>query len=306
MKHQLAVLLAVLMVLSPLAVAQSTQDLPTQNVMGGTTFLGQHTAIPTGYSLRLSSAYAPYDRSLDYIYGNVGVTISGLLEATLSHEGVIGSPVGLLRPVPQVGVRLQVTPQREQLPAVSVFLNTMIGNQSERLEDDALRSDLSDIYDRGLTYMTYEARSTLAGLALATTVDEILSFSATLGVRQVIWKQGWSRYSFDTGLPTTSDGWTFPLSEQSKLQLDWSTSVAVRPLHELGVIAEVASVPIIAVDPTSLVTVARQGTVAAFGIRYFLPIPLCVDLYDRWYSEGSGSSNQHQIRFGLSTEMVFQ
>jgi hypothetical protein len=306
MTHQLAVLVVVLMVLSPLTIAQPIQDSPPQIIMGGATFLGQHTAIPAGYSLRLSSAYAPYDRRVDQVYGKVGLTISSMLEATLNHEGVIGSPAGLLKPVPQVGVRLQVAPQREHFPAVSVFLNTMIGNQSERLEDNILRSNLSDIYQQGLTFVSYEARSTLAGLAMATTLDEFLSFSAALGVRQLTWKQGWSQYSFDTGLPTTSDGWTLPLPEQSKLQLDWSAGVMFRPLQELGFMGEVASVPLIAVDPTSLVAVARQGTVAAIGIRYFLPIPLSVDVYDRWYSEGIGAGDHHQIRVGLSTEVLFQ
>ncbi len=306
MKSLVAVLAAVLVVLPSLAISQSVHIPDAQFLAGCSTFLGQPAAIPEGYLLRLSSAFSPYDRNLDYVYGNAGLTIDGLLEVTLSHEGAIGSPVGLLRPVPQVGLRLQIVPQRGNFPAVSLFLRTMTGNQSELIGQRNLESNLPAVYCRGLNSISYDARSTTAGVALATTFDEVFSFGATLGIGQAIWKQGWSRYSRDIGLPSQPDGWTLPLAEDSQLRLNLSATAAIRPIYEVSIMGEVATMPFIDIDPTSLLAVARQGTVVAMGLRYFLPIPLTMDVYDRWYSESVGGTGHHQLRVGLSSGILFE
>jgi hypothetical protein len=228
-----------------------------------------------------------------------------MLEATVHHEGAIGSPIGLLRPATMLGLRLQIVPQRDRLPAVSLFLNTMTEAQSEFLGDNDLRPNVPEVFQRGVMAISYEARTTVAGVSVTTTLHDMFSFSASLGGREMVWQQRWSAYAFNTGLPT-SQGWTFPTAERTRLRLDWSASVTLRPTEQLALIGEVSALPFIDIDPSSLVLEARQGYVGTIGVRYSLPIPLSVDLYDRWYSETRERTNHHQIRLGLSTEVLFQ
>ncbi|MEK9138688.1 MAG: hypothetical protein AAB393_16315, partial [Bacteroidota bacterium] len=263
-------------------------------------------AIPEGYSLLLSAAYPPYERTTDLTCGNISVGLAGLCQATFSHEGAIGSPIGVLRPSNLVGLRIQVIPQRSHFPAVSVFLTTMTGTQSEFLADNDLKPNLPQIFQRGLVATSYEAKTTLAGLALASTLNDMFSFNVALGARQMVWQQRWSIYTFNTGLPRTQNGWTFPLAERSNLRLDMSASVSCRPIEQVALIGEIASLPFVDIDESSLLIEARQGYVGAIGIRYYLPIPLSIDLYDRWYSQKGDRTNYHQVRLGVSTEIHFQ
>lgn len=305
MKRQAAVLATILMVISRIATAQSTADTPAKQGLPVSPFIGQDTSIPEGYSMRLSAAYSPYDRKTNFAYGNIAIGIAGLLEATIRHEGAIGSPTGLLEPATLFGLRLQIVPQRERFPAVSVFLNTMSEAQSNYLGGNDLSLSLPDLFQRGVKSITFEARTTVAGVALATRLNDVVSFSASLGGREMVWRQGWSDYSVNTGIPSTPNG-TPPTPERSRLRLDWSASVSLHPLDQLAVIGEVGSLPFIDIDPSSLLIEARQGLVGTIGVRYSLPIPLSVELYDRWYSETRERTNYHQVRIGLSTEVLFQ
>ena len=47
------------------------------------------------------------------------------LESHIAHEGAVGSPVGKLFPANLLSFRIQVVPQREQYPAVSLFISAM-------------------------------------------------------------------------------------------------------------------------------------------------------------------------------------
>lgn len=306
MTRQVAVLVALMVVLSPLGVSQTTVSTPPPSLAGGSTFLMQPFAIPEGFGLRVSSAYSPYDRNADFLYGGIGLTISKMLQLSVVREPAIGTPAGWLTPSTVVGVRLQVIPQREHLPALSLFMNAMTARQQVQLQNVNIQADFPTLYQRGLRYFTYEAQSAWGGLALATEFDEVLACNAALGVRQVTWKQGYGQFSFDTGWPTTEDSRTPPLPERSALQLDWAAGIAVRIVRDVAIIGEFSSAPYIEVDPTSLPAEARQATVAAFGIRYFPSIPVTLELYDRWYSKVLDQTSHHQLRLGLSTQLFFE
>lgn len=299
MTHKTAVLTALLLLIAGVAMTQPAMDKP--GVVSS--FLGLQAAIPDGYSWRMSAAYPPYETGASFPYGSIAVGLDGLLELSWTHEGAMGSPTGSLTPDDLLSFRLQVVPQRERFPAVSVFLTTMPGKKSELLLGRDFQPKLSDIYQRGLVGASYEARSTLAGIALATTLSDVLSFNAALGARQIVWQQQWSFTTFNTGLPRTSDGWTYPLAERSSFWLDMAAGASFRPIEELALIGEVGSLPFVEIDPSSLMMEAKQGYMGAVGIRYDLPIPLSVDLYDRWYSENRNRTNYHQIRIGLSTQL---
>jgi hypothetical protein len=113
-------------------------------------------------------------------------------------------------------------------------------------------------------------------------------------------------YTSNSGLPTTLDGWASPQAERTNLRVDWSAGATVRPFQQLAFAAEIASVPFVEIDPTSLLIEARAGYVGTVGIRYYLPSFLTVDLYDRWFSEGRDGADRHQIRLGVSTNVQFQ
>lgn len=304
MNRQAAVFLAILMVISQIAIGQSTVDTPAEQSLAVSPILGPVAAIPEGYTLRLSTSYPPYERRTNYGYGQLTVGLAGVFGATVRYDGAIGSPIGLLRPAILVGLHLQVFPQREIYPAVLVFLSTMAGTQSEWLGSNDIIPNLPAIYQRGVKAISYDARTTVAGVGFMTKLSSMLSLSASLGGREMVWQQRWSSYSVDMGLPT-SYGATLPTAEQSRLRLDWSAGVTFHPLSQLALFGEVASLPFVDIDPLSLIIEARQGYMGTIGIHYYLPIPLSIDLYDRWYSETGERTNYHQVRLGLSTDAVF-
>ena len=302
MRRQAAVLAIVVVAISFPASAQLTVDSPDQPALTASRFLGGQPAIPEGNSLRFSVAYSPYERTPNFAYGNLSVSFNGLLEATWTHDGAIGSPTGTLNPENLLGFRLQVLPQREQFPALSVFLTTLTKAQSGFLGGADLQARLPEIYRRGLLTTSYDARTTVAGVSLASVLNDKLALNATLGVREMVWQQMWSSYAIDIGLPT-QNGSTFPLAERNNLRVDWSAGATVRPIHQLDLVAEIASLPFVEVDPSSLVIEARTGYLGTIGVRYHLPIPLTIDLYDRWFSEKDDRTNLHQFRLGLSTNL---
>jgi hypothetical protein len=262
--------------------------------------------VPQDYSLRLSAAYSPYEKQPNFAYGSISFSVAGLFEASLTHDGAIGSPTGQLKPGNLLGLRLQVIPQRDNFPGVSLFLNTMTQAQSEFLGDNDLQPQLPGIYERGLVAVSYDARTTAAGISLATILNDVFSFSASLGTREVVWQENWSMYTMESGLPTTLDGWASPQAERTNLRVDWSAGATARPVQQLAFTADIASVPFVEIDPTSLLIEARAGYVGTVGIRYYLPSFLTVDLYDRWFSEGRDGADRHQIRLGVSTNVQFQ
>ncbi len=301
MRRLAAILVTILMVIPVLAAAQPAGDSVPAPV---SPIVGQTAAIPDGYSVRMSMSYPPYERRADFGYGQLTVGLAGVFGATVRYEGAIGSPIGLLRPMPLVGLHLQVVPQREIYAAITAFLTTMVGTQSEFLGDNDLVPNLPAVSQRGVEAISYDARTTVAGAAFMTKLNDMLSVSASLGGREMVWQQRWSKYSIPMGLPATSDGWTFPTAERSSLRLDWSASATFNPLSRLALFGEVASLPFVDIDPSSLIVEARQGVVGTIGVRYHLPIPLSIDLYDRWYSETGDRVNFHQVRLGLSSELV--
>jgi hypothetical protein len=180
----------------------------------------------------------------------------------------------------------------------------MAGTQSEWLGRNDIFPNLPAIFQRGVEVISYDARTTVAGVAFMTNLSSTLSLGASLGGREMVWQQLWSSYSVDMGLPT-SYGATLPTAERSSLRLDWSVGATVHPLSQLDLFGEVASLPFADIDPSSLIIEARRGMVGTIGLRYTLPIPLSIDLYDRWYSEKGDRKNYHQVRLGLSSEVVF-
>ena len=299
MKLQIAILTVLLLGTVGFANAQQQIDKPAIV----SPFIGQYAPISDGYYLRMSAAYPPYEKTMGSAYGHISLGLAGLLEATFSHEGAMGSPIGVLSPNNLLSLRLQIVRQRDLLPAVSLFLTAMPETKSEFLGDTDLRPNLPQILQRGLNATSYEARTTVAGVALATSLSDLFSLNVALGARQMVWQQRWSNYSFDNGLPRTRDGWAYPLAERTNLRLDMVAGASFRPIQELALIGEVASLPFIDTDPSSLLIEARQGYMGTIGIRYYLPIPLSIDLYDRWYSETGDRTNYHQVRLGLNTDL---
>jgi hypothetical protein len=266
-------------------------------------FLSHGSALPSGHFLRLSGAFSPFARGTRFGYGSATVGIAGLFSISLSHEGAIGSPIGALKPNDLLDIRLQIIPQRDRLPAVSLFLTTMTAMQTESFRNTDLQSALPDAYAHGLSAISYEARTSAAGVAVTTVLSDLFAFGASVGAREMVWSEGWSHKGNAAGGAVTNDGWTGPGGERSTFRLDWSAHVIVRPLTEVALVVELASQPLAAVNPTTLSIEGRQGYTRVIGIRYFLPIPLSVDLYDRWYSE-QGSQPAHQVRLGLSASVA--
>ncbi len=264
----------------------------------------QSSAIPEGHSIRLAVSYPPYELTSKSVHAVVSVGIAGVLEATYRHEGIIGSPVELLPPASEIDFRFQIIPQREQFPAVSVFLNTMTETQSDLLGEYSLRDNLPGIYQDGLSLVNYDVKSAVSGITLSSAFGETWSINAAVGVREVWWHQQWSKYRIAVPYLTGSDGWTFPLSERSALNLDWSANVAARLIRNLTLLAEIHALPVMDIDPSTLVVEARERYAGAIGVRYALPIALNVDFYDRWFSKGGGRPDSHQVRIGLSTDLT--
>ena len=107
-------------------------------------------------------------------------------------------------------------------------------------------------------------------------------------------------------MQTKYDGTIPPLAERTSLRIDWSVSATARPLQQLGIIAEIATLPYADIDQTSWQIEGRMGYAGSIGVCYYLPIPLRVDLYDRWVSASSKQDTYHQVRFGISTDFHFQ
>jgi hypothetical protein len=297
MKGQSAVTSAVVILTLFLSAARLNAKAPVSS------FLGNHTVINDGSSLSVSAAYVPFENGSRFGYGRVSANLTGMLAATLSHEAVVGSPTGLLRPASQFDLRVLVLPQRDRLPSVALFLTGMLEKQSAFLSSSDLQPARADLVRNGLSVLTYDARTTMAGVSFSSSFDDVVTLGGSLGVREVNWQQKWSAYSRETGLPQIH-GWTYPLAERSSLRVAWSAGVAYRPIASLTLVGDVASLPFIDVDPPTLQAIARTGYVAAIGVRYSLPIPVGVEVYDRW-SSGSGV-NRHEVRIGLRGDISLQ
>ncbi len=162
-------------------------------------FIGPSSAIPPGYSLRFSLAAPPFTDDKVYPYGSVSAGIDGLLAFSYNHEGAIGSPVGKLLPTNLLNFRVQVVPQREQYPAVSLFITAMTELQTERLSNVDLQPALPVYYDRGLNAISYEAKTTRAGVGLNSTLGAVVNLDCSFGVRENVWRQMWSIYTAVAG-----------------------------------------------------------------------------------------------------------
>lgn len=280
MQRRAAFLVGVLISTCNFAIAQSTVDGHQSSVLANAPFLGL-APIPKGYSLRLSAAYPPYDKRTDLFYGNISLGLGGLVQATVSHEPTIGTPVGFANPSNLLGLRIQFVPQQGPWPSVSGFLTTMTEFQSESVGGwDA---------QHGFFYVSYEAKSTLTGVALTSSLNDMIAVSMGLGARQMVWRQG-------LGIGQV---------EHRNVQFDISASASYRPIDQLALIGEIASLPFVDINRSSLAAETQHGYVGAIGVRYYLPISLNIDLYDRWYAQNGGPTNS-QVRFGLSTDIHFQ
>ncbi|MBI5473364.1 MAG: hypothetical protein HY961_13550 [Ignavibacteriae bacterium] len=302
MQGKAAILSAILFAAAHFSFAQESSDNTRRFTGVISPFLDHHTSISEGYALHWSVAYAPYDKKTNFAYGNLSLSIAGLLKASFSHDGVIGAPTGLMEPIDLLALQLQIVQQREQLPGVSVFLKTMTDKETRTLYGNDLFTELREIYFRGVSTISYDARTTVAGVSLSTMPLDELSINASLGVREIVWKQKWAHYRTGNDLPT---GWVSPLAERTNLGIDWSVSAAARPLQQLGVIAEISSMPYADIDGTSLLIEARMGYAGTIGICYYLPLSLRVDLYDRWVLASSKQSAYHQVRLGISSDIQF-
>ncbi len=306
MKQHIAIIAVLLLVVSQNnAVAQEAStnlNVPTMNTRP---LVGNDAFIPEGYSLHLSSAFSPFEQNTSFVYGTMSLGIVGLLEASLTKESAIGTPLGWAEPANQLGLRLQVAPQRDNYPAVALFLNTMLKAQTEFLGDNDLMPNFPDLYRRGILAISYQAKTTTAGVALTTQLNDFVTLNASIGTREIVWRQGWSAYSSDNSSQKTVDGWTAPLAEQSAYRIDALGGFTFHPLSKLAVIGDVGTIPSMDIDPSSLTIEATQDFTGAFGVRYYLPVPLTVELYDRWFSS-STLKTFHQIRLGLSADIAAQ
>jgi hypothetical protein len=262
-------------------------------------------AVPEGYSLEASAAYPAFATGNTDLYGHFTLGLAGVFSATLNHEGEISSPIGDLKPSYTFGLNVQIVPQREQYPSVSLFGNTMLEAQSEYYGSVNLIPKRPDVYNRGATSIVYDAKTTVAGVALASQVGGSLSFAAAIGVKQIAWQQRWSSYAFTTGLPV-ADGYIMPLPENTTLRLHWSLGGAVHITPQLSVVGELSSLPRVDFNPTTLLLELQNGYVGAFGLSYGLPMPLRVDLYDRWLAPNNAMTSSHQVRLGLSSIIPLQ
>ncbi len=262
-------------------------------------------AVPAGNSIRIAVSYPASELNNKSVYATMSLGIAGLLDLSYRRDGVVGSPAGILPPTSEVGIRLQVVPQRGPYPAVSAYLNTMTEIQSDLLGEYSLKDNLPGIYNAGLSSISYDTKSMVTGFAFSSVLGGLVSVDAAVGVRQTWWHQQWSKYHITVPYPTTSDGWTFPLSEHSTLSIDWSAGIVCQPLDQLSFLVEVHALPYMDIDPATLVIDAREGYAGIVGIRYSLPVALNVDLYDRWFSESGERTGVHQVRLGLSTGLGF-
>jgi hypothetical protein len=294
-----------------LSYASAQYDEPTQpaSVFSPLPFIGLSSAIPSGYSLRFALAAPPFANGNIYPNGSINAGIDGLVGISYNHEGAIGSPLGDLFPANLLSFRIQVVPQREQYPAVSLFITAMTQLQEEKLANIDLQPAVPAYYDRGLKMVSYEAKTTRAGVGLNSTLDDAVNLDFSLGVRENVWRQMWSYYTVDPGFGSLWDpltGGSQPLEQQSKLALDWSASLAYRPIAQLAILASAATLPFAEIDPTTLTIQMRQGNVGTVGVRYYLPFPLSVDLFDRWYLAPSTWPSTHEIRLGVSADFAIR
>jgi hypothetical protein len=299
---------AVALVLS-YASAQYEEPKQTAPVFSPLPFVGQSSAIPPGYSLRISLAAPPFASDNIYPNGSVSAGIDGLVAVSYNHEGAIGSPVGKLFPANLLGFRVQVVPQREQYPAVSLFISAMTQLQEEKLANIDLQPAVPVYYDLGLKMVSYEAKTTRAGIGLNSTLGDVVNLDFSLGVRENVWRQMWSFYTVDLGFGSLWDpltGATQPLQQQSKLALDWSASIAYRPVTQLAILASATTLPFADIDPTTLTIQMRQGNMGTVGVRYYLPFSMSVDLFDRWYLAPSTWPTKHEICLGVSADLAIR
>jgi hypothetical protein len=294
-----------------LSCSSAQYDDPTQpaSVFSPLPFIGQSSAIPSGYSLRFALAVPPFTNGNIYPNGSVSAGIDGLLGVSYNHEGAIGSPLGNLFPANLLGFRVQVVPQREQYPAVSLFITAMTQLQEEKLANVDLQPSLPAYYDRGLNAISYEAKTTRAGVGLNSTLGDVVNLDFSIGVRENVWRQMWSIYTEDLGFGSLRDplsGGTQPLHQQSNLALDWSAGVAYQPIAQLAVLASATTLPFAEVDPMTLTIQMRQGNIGTVGVRYYLPFSMSVDLFDRWYVAPSTWPSTHEIRLGISADLALR
>ena len=261
----------------------------------------QWNTIPDGYSFRIAGISSP--ANLGESVGSLTLTLGGMLEVAVRHEGLLGSPVGRLTPTNEIGVRMQLLSEQSGKAGVSVFFNMMTQTQGNLLGNADLAGTLPGIYNMAVESMAYDAKTMVAGIAFSTTVNPWLSVGGALGVRDVWWKQQFTKYRVPVSLPTTSDGWTFPLAEQTSYNLHWSVNLAARITSNLQLLGEVRMLPFMDIDESTYLLTARQGIEAAVSLAYTVAPGIDLLLLDRWFSEGGSRTHYHEIRLGVSVTL---
>jgi hypothetical protein len=230
----------------------------------------------------------------------LSIGIASVLQLHYSNEGTIANIIGVAEPLDNWGIKLQILPNRQQFPSVTLWFRGIIGWQQENLWDGDVAPISPQLIQKRFVAMNYRFASTSAGIAAESRPGEFLFVNFSLGFQEIR-ARGFqifmapdpfsgNRYS-DVG----TDQW---------VNLDASASASIRLLPEVTVVGELSMLPYFNVILPAPKLEVDRAYVAILGLRYALPIPLYVDTYVRWQSSVNEIAYT-QLRLGLSGQLSF-
>ena len=181
------------------------------------------------------------------------------------------------------GIQVQIVPQRDNYPSLSLWVNSSLGSKGETLNQNDFGPKLPNLVDQVFS-INYQYSSTAAGLEVAFNIGilELRSNNLLLFLEPDPFNGNWIQDS----------------NESSSLMFDGGTVVSFSPVDKFYVIGELSTLPYFNVDISGAKLAIQHSLSKSIGIRYALPIPMNIDAY--LSSNSINGQSVNQFRLGLS------
>ncbi|MCW8809636.1 MAG: hypothetical protein OQJ93_09120 [Ignavibacteriaceae bacterium] len=271
----------------------SAQEKNNNNVDFIKPFSNIFTDIPIGYSMSCSGSYPLFEDTKAPLIGNIKLGLSSILNLMVTNEGNLANMLGNNRPSPAWGLQVQILPQFNQYPSVSLWVKSSIGWNNETLNQNDFVNKLPYLFDQGLFSIRYQYSSTSAGVATEMQPIKGLLVALNIGLLELRSQNLWIFLE-----DPFNENWYHDINESNSLMFDGAILLSFSPIDNIYVIGEIKTLPYFNADLNGEKLVVHRTTNNSLGLRYSLPIPLNIDAFLSSSSINGQSINQ--FRLGLS------
>ena len=262
-------------------------------------FSNIYTDIPNGYSLSYIGSYPIFEDIKSPFVGNIKLGLSSILNLVITNEPSVGDLLANKRPMPSWGVQVQILPQLEHYPSLSLWVNSCFGWNGETINQNDFGNKLDYLINQGLVSFRYEYSTTSAGIATEMKPLNGLRVGLNIGILELRSRNLWIFLDPDP----FNGNWINDGKETSSFMFDGGAAISYSPFHNFFVIGEITTLPYFNINMNYKRLAIQHSVVNSLGIRYSLPIPINIDAY--LSSNSINGQTVNQFRLGLSGLLNF-